>query len=184
MSDKINSPSHYTHGGIEVIDAIEAWDLGFCLGNTVKYVARAGKKATESKLDDLKKARWYLEREIQKLECEESEECLDASGRAMRCAVANCRYVAESSIGDFTVCALHDHGAVRAILDEGRLPGAYFMPNGCPIVLPCGELEERHLDPTGEGAMRAGDDPAFDDAPEGGGALVWKGCDLTREWVP
>jgi hypothetical protein len=61
-SDSINHPPHYTFGAIEVIDAIEAWQLGFHLGNVVKYVARAAHKGRS--LDDLKKARWYLDREI------------------------------------------------------------------------------------------------------------------------
>ena len=64
MPDPINHPPHYTHGDIEPIDAIEAWGLGFCLGNVVKYVARAGHKG--DRLEDLKKARWYLEREIKR----------------------------------------------------------------------------------------------------------------------
>lgn len=66
MSDSVNHPSHY--GGednpYEAIKVIEAWNLGFCLGNTIKYISRAGKKG--SKLEDLKKARWYLDREIKK----------------------------------------------------------------------------------------------------------------------
>ena len=64
MSDIINSPSHYTDGGIETIDFIEAKGLNYHLGNVVKYVSRAGKKDTAKKLEDLEKARWYLEREI------------------------------------------------------------------------------------------------------------------------
>ena len=64
MSDIINSPSHYTDGGIETIDFIEAKKLDYHLGNVVKYVSRAGKKDPAKKLEDLKKARWYLEREI------------------------------------------------------------------------------------------------------------------------
>jgi hypothetical protein len=60
--DPVNHPAHYTHGGIEVIDAIEAWELGYHLGNVVKYVARAERKGNY--LQDLQKARWYLEREI------------------------------------------------------------------------------------------------------------------------
>lgn len=61
-TDPVNHPPHYTHGGIETIDVIEAWSLGFCLGNAVKYISRAGHKG--SRLEDLKKARWYIEREI------------------------------------------------------------------------------------------------------------------------
>jgi Protein of unknwon function (DUF3310) len=60
----IDHPSHYNIGKIEVIDAIEDWQLGFHLGNVVKYVARAQHKGTF--LDDLKKARWYLDREIER----------------------------------------------------------------------------------------------------------------------
>lgn len=66
MSDeKVNHPSHYCpgNGSIETIDAIEAWGLGFHLGNVVKYVSRAGVKSP-NKVEDLEKARWYLERAI------------------------------------------------------------------------------------------------------------------------
>ena len=63
--DPINHPSHYTFSRIEVIDVIEAWELNFNLGNAVKYVARAAHKGCL--LEDLKKARWYLEREIARL---------------------------------------------------------------------------------------------------------------------
>ena len=62
MSDMVNHPPHYNTGGIEVIDAIEAWELDFHLGNAVKYIARAGRKGDE--LEDLRKARWYLKRAI------------------------------------------------------------------------------------------------------------------------
>lgn len=72
MTDVINRPAHYTFSRIEVIDAIEAWELGFHLGNVVKYVARARRKGRE--LEDLKKARWYLEREIERLERNRSGE--------------------------------------------------------------------------------------------------------------
>lgn len=65
MSEAVNHPAHY--GGAdnpyEAIKVIEAWDLGFCLGNTVKYISRAGKK--DSRLQDLEKAQWYLQREIE-----------------------------------------------------------------------------------------------------------------------
>jgi hypothetical protein len=47
---------------------IDAWDLDFCLGNTVKYISRAGKKSPEKELEDLKKALWYLQHKINKLE--------------------------------------------------------------------------------------------------------------------
>ena len=53
--------SYYKQDGIECIDIIEAYDLGFCLGNVVKYVLRAGRK-TEDELEDIQKALWYLMR--------------------------------------------------------------------------------------------------------------------------
>jgi hypothetical protein len=63
MGDRVNHPPHYNAGSIEVIDAIEDWQLGFHAGNVVKYVARANHKGTE--LEDLKKAAWYLNRLIE-----------------------------------------------------------------------------------------------------------------------
>jgi len=72
MTEKINHPQHY--GGdttYEAIKVIEAWKLGFCLGNCVKYICRAGKKEDAETLDDLKKALWYLNREVVRLEANE-----------------------------------------------------------------------------------------------------------------
>ena len=64
MSDAVNHPKHYNTGKYEVIDVILDWDLGFTLGNVVKYVARAGKKDKDKYYEDLKKAEWYLAKEI------------------------------------------------------------------------------------------------------------------------
>lgn len=61
--DMVNHPQHYQHG-IEPIDYIESHNLNFNLGNVIKYVSRAPFKGTE--VEDLKKAKWYLEREIKK----------------------------------------------------------------------------------------------------------------------
>jgi hypothetical protein len=66
--DNINHPAHYTRGGFETIEVIQAWGLGFALGNVLKYISRAGFKQSSSKLEDLKKARWYLNYEIERLE--------------------------------------------------------------------------------------------------------------------
>jgi hypothetical protein len=66
--NKVNHPKHYNVGKFEVIDVIDDWKLGFCLGNAVKYIARFGHK--DSTLTDLKKAVWYINREIKKLEKE------------------------------------------------------------------------------------------------------------------
>lgn len=65
--EAVNHPKHY--GGkddpYEAIKVIEAWELDFHLGNTVKYISRAGKKDKTKVLEDLKKARWYLDRYIE-----------------------------------------------------------------------------------------------------------------------
>lgn len=70
MSDRVNHPPHY--GGkdnpYEAIKVIEAWGLGFNLGNTVKYISRSNHKG--ALVEDLKKARWYLDREISNIEKE------------------------------------------------------------------------------------------------------------------
>lgn len=71
MADNVNHPSHYNAGKIEVIDAIEDWQLGFHAGNVVKYVARHKHK---NGLEDLKKAKWYLERLIQNEETKQQQE--------------------------------------------------------------------------------------------------------------
>jgi hypothetical protein len=64
MSDLVNSPAHYQGKGIEAIDVIEAFELNFALGNAIKYILRADKKA--NKKQDLEKAKWYLEHELEK----------------------------------------------------------------------------------------------------------------------
>lgn len=63
-SDPVDNPPHYKGTAVEPIDAIEAWGLGFNLGNAVKYIARAGRKG--DRLEDLEKSLWYLQREIEK----------------------------------------------------------------------------------------------------------------------
>ena len=68
INDPVNRPSHYTDGKIEVIDFIEDKKLGFCLGNAIKYIARAGKKNKDKEVEDLKKAKWYIDRRIKELE--------------------------------------------------------------------------------------------------------------------
>lgn len=62
-ADNINHPNHYTAGKIEVFDFIKAWGLSFAAGNVVKYVVRSPYKGKQ--LEDLKKARWYLDRLIE-----------------------------------------------------------------------------------------------------------------------
>lgn len=66
--DNVNSPPHYTQGAVEIIDIITQitkhyeGDVGYCLGNSLKYIARAPHKGKE--LEDLNKALWYLTRAI------------------------------------------------------------------------------------------------------------------------
>lgn len=66
--EAVNHPSHYNGGQYEVIDVIEDWNLDFCKGNAIKYIARAGKKDKSKEIEDLQKAVWYLNREIKNLE--------------------------------------------------------------------------------------------------------------------
>lgn len=71
--DPVNRPAHYTDGKIEVIDYIEDKKLGFCLGNAIKYISRAGKKDPTKEVEDLKKAIWYITRRIKEIEEENHE---------------------------------------------------------------------------------------------------------------
>jgi len=66
-NDPVNHPSHYTDGKIEVIDFIEDKKFGYCLGNAIKYISRAGKKSKETEIEDLQKAVWYINRRISEL---------------------------------------------------------------------------------------------------------------------
>ena len=69
----VNHPQHY--GGdtnpYEAIKVIENWGLDFCLGNTVKYISRAGKKSKDTEIQDLEKALWYLQRKIETLKAKQ-----------------------------------------------------------------------------------------------------------------
>ena len=65
-TDMVNHPPHYTAGGIETIDFIEAKKLGYNLGNVIKYITRSDLKG--DKLENLEKAQWYLTREIQRIQ--------------------------------------------------------------------------------------------------------------------
>ena len=60
----IKKAPHYNSGNIEVIDAIEDWKLGFHLGNAIKYIARADHKGKRQ--EDLEKALWYIQRELER----------------------------------------------------------------------------------------------------------------------
>jgi hypothetical protein len=75
--EQVDHPDHY--GGktnpYEAIKVIDAWQLGFSLGNTIKYISRAGKKESDKELQDLKKALWYLQHHIDNLEKELKNGC-------------------------------------------------------------------------------------------------------------
>jgi hypothetical protein len=74
--DNVNHPAHYNMGGIEVINAINAWGFGdgFNRGNAIKYIARAGRKDPAKEVEDLKKARFYIDAEIKRLGEKEDNE--------------------------------------------------------------------------------------------------------------
>lgn len=69
--NEINHPRHYQGNGLEAITVIEAFNLGFSLGNAIKYILRAGNKGC--KIKDLKKSLWYIQREIESLESSETK---------------------------------------------------------------------------------------------------------------
>ena len=67
--EKVDHPAHYGGGDnvYEHIKVVEAWGLGYHLGNATKYIARAGKKPGADTVEDLKKAIWYIQREIERV---------------------------------------------------------------------------------------------------------------------
>jgi uncharacterized protein YwgA len=67
MQDLVSHLLHYNSGRIEVIEAIEDWKLNYHRGNSIKYIARAGKKHPDKEIEDLEKAKWYLNRDIERL---------------------------------------------------------------------------------------------------------------------
>jgi len=75
MSD-ISVPDHYRKGTIQPVEAIRDWELGFTLGNVVKYVSRAGKKESANRQDDLMKALWYLVYELNSGDVESTDKFL------------------------------------------------------------------------------------------------------------
>lgn len=67
VKEMVNKVDHYNIGNIEVIDALESWDLNFSRSNVIKYLVRAGRKSKETELQDLLKSQYYLNREIERL---------------------------------------------------------------------------------------------------------------------
>ena len=66
----VTNPPWYTDGKIEVIEYIEDKKFGYCLGNAIKYISRAGKKNQDKEVEDLRKAIWYINRRIKEIEDE------------------------------------------------------------------------------------------------------------------
>ena len=68
--EQVNHPQHYggKNNEYEAIKVIDAWDLGFSLGNAIKYISRAGKKRKDTELEDLRKALWYIQPHIENIE--------------------------------------------------------------------------------------------------------------------
>ena len=83
MSDMVNHPSHYTDGSIEVIDFIEDKRLNYHRGNALKYLCRAGKKDPAKEVEDLQKAIWFINREIQRLEAQKQKDARAEELRAV-----------------------------------------------------------------------------------------------------
>ena len=85
MEEQVNHPSHYVKG-IEPIEVIESWDLNFSLGNAIKYILRSPYK--DNQIEDLEKARWYIDREINRLKDEmvkkNIEECVRKTSFSMK----------------------------------------------------------------------------------------------------
>ena len=85
MEEQVNHPSHYVKG-IEPIEVIESWDLNFSLGNAIKYILRSPYKGKQ--IEDLEKARWYIDREINRLKDEmvkkNIEECVRKTSFSMK----------------------------------------------------------------------------------------------------
>lgn len=73
ITNNINHPSHYNSGNIETIEIIkdQGWTQGFCLGNAIKYITRAGKKDPFKTIEDLEKAVWYINYYIRSLKEED-----------------------------------------------------------------------------------------------------------------
>ena len=105
MTEHVNHPNHYNVGGIEVIDAIEAWGFGegFNRGDAIKYNARAGRKNPETEVEDLQKAKWYIERELHRMKNEDDDTPEETDVMA-RIAGYLETYAKAAAINDGTTC--------------------------------------------------------------------------------
>lgn len=138
MSKTVNHPDYY--GGdttYEAIKVIEAWGLGFSLGNAVKYISRAGKKDPDALLEDLRKASWYLQREIDRLAAEKHP--LPDSGPAEhqpRCPAhgrSQCKACSQNPYPHLCGCSYFGETGMHWDTCAGRVRG----------ILPTADLMER-----------------------------------------
>ena len=83
----VNRPNHYTDGQIEVIDFITDKNLDFSLGNTIKYIARAGKKDPNKYVEDLSKAAWYLNHKLLEIGMNGSPDIIESVCRQMEAEI-------------------------------------------------------------------------------------------------
>ena len=126
----VNHPQHY--GGkdnpYEAIKVIEAWDLGFSLGNTIKYIARAGKKGNAT-LQDSEKARWYLDREINKYKKVEDFVNVGKSD-INRDAAADLIKLLSDMLG-----VVSNNGKIHTLINAVQTLGIYsYSPDSCSFI--------------------------------------------------
>ena len=86
VNKNVSHPSHYNQG-IEAIDIIESWDLNFSLGNAIKYILRSPYKGKQ--IEDLEKARWYIDREINRLKGEMAKKNIEECVRKVSFSMKN-----------------------------------------------------------------------------------------------
>lgn len=113
MEDNINHPSHYTsYKGVEIIDLTE--QMNFNRGNAVKYIARAGLKDPSKEIEDLQKAAWYVNREIERLKAISHAYTLENSGVIWchKCVKDRCQGTREKFV-ESTECICCISGHVR-----------------------------------------------------------------------
>ena len=121
--DMVDHPSHYNQGKIEVIDAIEDWELGFHLGSAIKYIARSKHKGKEK--EDLQKAMWYIQRFI--------DECIDSNKVTIDYYIGDKVYYSEEIGADNSyeeVSKLDGKGEIRTVLSEEDIGLLYRDING------------------------------------------------------
>ena len=105
LIDNVNHPHHYNRGKIEVIEALEDWKLDFHCANAVKYIARAGVKDPTKEIEDLEKARWYLQRKIELLKARNENRKpikpndMTRDKKSLPCA--ECGHIFEAHLGGF-----------------------------------------------------------------------------------